>query len=397
MSGATHPPAATNDSDSSSPTFSAPSGRVSGEGLRLLVESCVHHPVCRVILEAVDGYVMVLNEQRQVVAANSELIAAIEADGGEFPYGLRPGEVLDCSCVPLGPDGCGTAGECSSCGALLTLMASRQTGAVATGECLMNIDKGGIIQAREFHVRATPLEIGASRLTVFLLHDISAEKRRDALENIFIHDLLSMLSGLGIWATALQRDPSRVETVGRKIVTISRYLSDEVRSRRLLLEAEKGELDLKVEEISVQDLFADVHGFFSEFDEQAGRRIELLLPGPDCRLRTNRFLLTRVLINMLRNGLEGSPGGTVHADFRSAAGGPLFSVSNPAYIPAEVAERIFHRAFSTKGVAGRGLGTYSMKLFVENYMKGKVWFTTDREAGTTFFVSLPPETVATSG
>mgnify|MGYP006293419399 CR=1 len=34
---------------------------------------------------------------------------------------------------------------------------------------------------------------------------------------------------------------------------------------------------------------------------------------------------------------------------------------------------LFKRSFSTKGV-GRGIGTYSMKLFGEKYLKGKVDF-----------------------
>ncbi|HAL86389.1 MAG TPA: histidine kinase, partial [Deferribacteraceae bacterium] len=38
---------------------------------------------------------------------------------------------------------------------------------------------------------------------------------------------------------------------------------------------------------------------------------------------------------------------------------------------------------------GRGLGTYSIKLLTENYLKGKVRFETRRESGTTFFIKIP--------
>jgi sensor histidine kinase regulating citrate/malate metabolism len=37
---------------------------------------------------------------------------------------------------------------------------------------------------------------------------------------------------------------------------------------------------------------------------------------------------------------------------------------------------------------GRGIGTYSMKLFGEKYLKGKVWFTSSAENGTSFFFEL---------
>jgi sensor histidine kinase regulating citrate/malate metabolism len=54
----------------------------------------------------------------------------------------------------------------------------------------------------------------------------------------------------------------------------------------------------------------------------------------------------------------------------------------------DVQLQLFQRSFSTKG-KGRGLGTYSIKLLTENYLKGKVRFETRRESGTTFFIKIP--------
>lgn len=56
----------------------------------------------------------------------------------------------------------------------------------------------------------------------------------------------------------------------------------------------------------------------------------------------------------------------------------------------EVQAQVFQRSFSTKG-NDRGLGTYSMKLFGENYLKGKVYFQSDADKGTTFFLALPKQ------
>jgi len=39
--------------------------------------------------------------------------------------------------------------------------------------------------------------------------------------------------------------------------------------------------------------------------------------------------------------------------------------------------------------SGRGLGTYSIKLLTERYLKGSVAFTTSPEAGTRFTATLP--------
>jgi signal transduction histidine kinase len=57
-------------------------------------------------------------------------------------------------------------------------------------------------------------------------------------------------------------------------------------------------------------------------------------------------------------------------------------------MPSSVQRQVFNRSFSTKG-AGRGLGTYSVKLLTERYLKGKAGFTSSEADGTTFFVILP--------
>jgi sensor histidine kinase regulating citrate/malate metabolism len=49
--------------------------------------------------------------------------------------------------------------------------------------------------------------------------------------------------------------------------------------------------------------------------------------------------------------------------------------------------QLFQRSFSTKGT-GRGIGTYSMKLFGEKYLEGRVDFESTRENGTTFFIEI---------
>jgi len=66
----------------------------------------------------------------------------------------------------------------------------------------------------------------------------------------------------------------------------------------------------------------------------------------------------------------------------------LLAVNNAAVMPDEVQENIFRRRFSTKG-ATRGMGTYSMLLLSERYLRGRVSFSTSPEAGTTFTLRLP--------
>jgi signal transduction histidine kinase len=94
---------------------------------------------------------------------------------------------------------------------------------------------------------------------------------------------------------------------------------------------------------------------------------------------------------MVKNALEASrPGDTVTIGCAKENDNAVFRVHNTGSVPADVGGRIFKRFFSTKG-DGRGLGTYSMKLLAESYLGGKVWFTSDDEKGTDFYVSIPLE------
>jgi sensor histidine kinase regulating citrate/malate metabolism len=50
---------------------------------------------------------------------------------------------------------------------------------------------------------------------------------------------------------------------------------------------------------------------------------------------------------------------------------------------------LVQRSFSTTGGGGRGIGTYSVKLFGERYLKGRVAFVSREQEGTTFSFAVP--------
>jgi signal transduction histidine kinase len=104
------------------------------------------------------------------------------------------------------------------------------------------------------------------------------------------------------------------------------------------------------------------------------------------QFETDILLLRRIIGNMIKNALEASlPGSTIKLKAQKTEGKIIFSVHNPGFIDHDTQMQLFNRSFTTKGV-GRGLGTYSMKLFGEKYLNGKVWFESSKEKGTTFFI-----------
>jgi signal transduction histidine kinase len=127
----------------------------------------------------------------------------------------------------------------------------------------------------------------------------------------------------------------------------------------------------------------------SHLTPAAEKSIVPMYPAGRTTFRTDPILLGRVLMNLLKNALEASPtGAEVRLAGRLADSRVEFSVWNPGVVPEEARLRIFQRSFSTKG-AGRGIGTYSVRLFAEGYLGGEVSFTSSENDGTTFAVSLP--------
>ncbi|MFV0268472.1 MAG: ATP-binding protein, partial [Draconibacterium sp.] len=98
----------------------------------------------------------------------------------------------------------------------------------------------------------------------------------------------------------------------------------------------------------------------------------------------DKIVLKRILGNMINNALEVNiPHDCITLSCVQKNDGICFCVHNKSFIPVEVQAQLFKRFYSTKGT-GRGIGTYSMKLFGEKYLKGKVWYNSSPEEGTTF-------------
>lgn len=380
-------------------TFFAPAGRSSARELEAEIQACVEGSLGAGLLETLDAQVLVLNDHRQVLAVSPGLLEALDLEGVWNPHrGTRPGELLGCVHAQEGPEGCGTSEQCRQCGAVLAILAAQEKGQPSEDECLLSMRRKGQWSCGEFKVRCTPMTIGGHALIVLSLRDISAQKRREVLEHCFLHDLANSLQGLQGWAELLEYRLKDPQEVAQGILRLSQHLTAEVQGQRLLLQAEEGKLVLQPTTFALQDLFVELQAALTRHRVSQGRKLQLPSVVEDLALRSDRALVLRVIQNMAVNALEATEaGGTVSFAFETDLAGPSFSCHNPAFIPPEIAGRIFQRAFSTKASSGRGLGTYGMKLLGENFLKGRVGFSSHPEQGTTFSFHLPPSALVRLG
>ncbi|HKJ90816.1 MAG TPA: HAMP domain-containing sensor histidine kinase, partial [Oceanipulchritudo sp.] len=276
---------------------------------------------------------------------------------------------------------------CENCGAIQAIMGA-QSGSQTVKECRLNLE-GSL--AADFRVMATPMERDGDRFTIFTLEDIQHEKRREALERTFFHDLLNTAGGLSGLVEILEiiDNEQEKEEVLTLLKKSSERLIEEIHSGRALSQAESGKLVLNRAPLELLGLTSELIRFYESCPVARNRHLCLSETTEPITAETDRALVTRVVANLVKNALEASTeGGVVTVGLRRIGNEAVISVHNQTAMPAKVREQMFQRSFSTKG-SGRGIGTYSVKLFTEKYLGGRVWFESSEEKGTTFSVALP--------
>lgn len=374
------------------PTKFAPAERASPEEIARQSRLFTGKRLLGMLPDMMPCILMVLNEYRQIVFSNQRLAELLPpANRDRNILGMRPGEALGCTHGFESEGGCGTTEFCSLCGAVHAILAS-QSGQSDVREC--RIIRRHNSEAVDLRIWTTPVTIGDERFTICAALDISHEKRRQALEHIFLHDIYNVAYGLSWYADFLRKaTPDKVEEYADTIHRLCGELIDEIDAQRILLRAETGELMLKTERIGSLQVLQETIAIYSRHPAGQDRILRLDDKTADVTLVSDKTLLTRVLCNMVKNALEACRAHeTVTVGCTASDGVARFWVHNSGVMSREVQLQVFHRSFSTKG-RGRGLGTYSIKLLTEQYLKGSVSFVSTAKTGTIFTVycPLPPK------
>jgi signal transduction histidine kinase len=108
-------------------------------------------------------------------------------------------------------------------------------------------------------------------------------------------------------------------------------------------------------------------------------------------LYADKTQLNRLFTNLLQNAVEACENNdkkVVSISEELSGDNIIVKVSdNGEGIPLQTRSKIFMPNFTTKS-SGTGLGLAMSKTIVEQ-AKGKIWFETQENVGTTFFVELP--------
>ena len=337
-------------------------------------------------LNSLPIYVLILNKNRQIVYTNSAFKQSLSTEDLDAIIGKRPGDILNCIHSDYLEGGCGTTKFCSKCGAVKAILKSQKFES-GIEECRITQKDGN---ALDFLVWANPIEINSEFYTIFAVTDISNQKRRKALERIFFHDILNTAGSVkGFLDLLKDAEPDEVKELIDLITISVQNLIDEINAQKTLSLAENEELVLSSQKFFTGELLVEIMNSFEGMEIAEDKEICLFDWSEDTMMQTDKTILRRIITNLIKNAFEASKRGQIiKVGSKSQGEFVLFQVHNQNFIPEDIQLQLFQRSFSTKGL-GRGLGTYSVKLLSEKYLKGKVSFVSNPQEGTTFSVQIP--------
>lgn len=342
------------------------------------------------ISEAINTIFLILNKNRQIIYANQEFLTLLDTNINVI-LGQRPGEILNCINATKLESGCGTYLFCKECGVLNTVLEALE-GKNANNECRLSSTLNNKHVSYDLSVKARPFMFDNSNYALVSIVDIHDKKRKEILEMTFFHDILNTAGGMyglsHLLKLKLEEANSEHYDTAEIICNISDKLIKEIKSQRMLIAAENNNLSLKIKKIKIYDFIKTEINLIKE-NSNTPSCDYLIFQDSEISLHTDPVLLQRIILNLLKNAAEASnSNNSIEIRISEENDFVLFQINNKTFIEEKIQHQIFQRSFSTRKF-NRGIGTYSIKLFTENYLQGKVWFESNKENGTTFFLKLP--------
>jgi len=361
----------------------APSERVDSEIINQQKAMIENLNSIKPILDNIPVFILVLNKHRQIVFSNKTFLNLICNDN---IYGMRPGECVNCIHANEEAGGCGTSEFCSQCGAVNAILNSQIKG-FDVQECRITQIDNSVL---DLNIWAKTIAIEGENFTLFSFIDISDEKRRKVLERIFFHDILNTAGSLkGFLDLVKDCPPNELEEYLNIAQNISAYIIEEIKSQRSLAQAEDGELILNKSHFSTKEILEEIVYMYENNLVLENRKIKIDNQCVDAVIYTDKPILRRVISNLAKNAVEATAKNNVVTLSCEIENETIsFTVHNPEYIPQNIQLQLFQRSFSTKG-PDRGIGTYSVKLLTEKYLKGTVSFSSEMDSGTIFSITFP--------
>ena len=371
-------------------TFYAPAERLDMENIKKQSQKINTSDPYLKAFDSIDVFIIILNSYRQVVYANKPYLKLLNINDISPILGQRLGETLSCINAFKNEAGCGTSSACRSCSVSKIFLKSINLNIELQDKVSIIRKMDGFDSPLNLFEKLVPLEINKETFYLASFIDSTDSIIRRAMERIFFHDVINTSGALkGILNLLKTELPQMYENEVAQVEGLFEGLIDEIQSQKQILAAENNELFININEFNSKEVLYSLEKLYEGYSNAINKKIIINEDSISINLKNDSALLKRVLGNMLKNALEATKDNGVvtigcNVDKNENC---KFWVRNDSYISEEIQNNIFKRDFSTKG-EGRGIGTYSMKLIGEKYLKGSVGFSSSENYGTCFYIII---------
>jgi PAS domain S-box-containing protein len=239
------------------------------------------------------------------------------------------------------------------------------------------------------------------------VHDVTHEKELDQVKTQFLslasHQMRGPLTTINWQAEMLLQQQTDNLTENQKkyiqeLYAASKQIVQVTNDLLTVSELELGRMPFKQEKLSLPKIIKRVLEDYDHKIAEKKIRFKEVYNGDFPEIETDFFLVKTIFNELISNAVtytppEGTITLTVSID-PQRTNTFLVSIADTGYgIPKDQQEKVFSKMFRAtnakeKVMRGTGLGLYIVKLIMK-LMGGEIWFTSELDKGSTFYVTLP--------